>query len=662
MFDLAGESYRPGVVRGACPERDELEPPLLARVAAAVSGRLRPARRAGRARLARVVDAVEEASTGLADLSEAGFDDAVLALRQRLLRVGMKESLLPRGFALVREASRRTLGISHYDVQLLGGWVMARCGLAELETGEGKTLAATLPAALAALAGIPVHVITANDYLVRRDARSMAPVYERLGASVGMVEEAKPERAARRAAYGADITYVTNKQIAFDYLRDQIAGAGDRRLARLLELDVDHRADDDGAPVLRGLCFAIVDEADSVLIDDARTPLILSGEGAPADEPTVRQAMAMAEQLQPDVHYRVDHGRAEIELTTGGRARLRELGDSVSGALSGEHRREEWVHRALCAEQLFQRDRHYVVQDDAIDIIDLPTGRRAPDRSFEGGIQSLIEAREGLPLSPQRETIARISYQRFFRRYLRLAGMTGTAREVASELRDIYGLSTVIVPTGRPLLRLDLGTRVVASTAGKWRYALERIAELHASGRPVLVGTSTVASSEHLSALLDRAGLDHQVLNARQDRTEAEIIARAGEAGRITVATRMDGRGTDILLEAEVLELGGLAVLSTELGEARRIDRQLFGRCGRQGAPGSHEQVVSPEDHVIAAHLPSWLQRSAAAGSWPARVLANCLPRAAQRAEERRGRLARRRMLESERALGDLLTFSRRRN
>ena len=662
MFDLAGESYRPGVVRGACPERDELEPPLLARVAAAVSGRLRPARRAGRARLARVVDAVEEASTGLADLSEAGFDDAVLALRQRLLRVGMKESLLPRGFALVREASRRTLGISHYDVQLLGGWVMARCGLAELETGEGKTLAATLPAALAALAGIPVHVITANDYLVRRDARSMAPVYERLGTSVGVVDEAKPERAARRAAYGADITYVTNKQIAFDYLRDQIAGAGDRRLARLLELDVDHRADDDGAPVLRGLCFAIVDEADSVLIDDARTPLILSGEGAPADEPTVRQAMAMAEQLQPDVHYRVDHGRAEIELTTGGHARLRELGDSVSGALSGEHRREEWVHRALCAEHLFQRDRHYVVQDDAIDIIDLPTGRRAPDRSFEGGIQSLIEAREGLPLSPQRETIARISYQRFFRRYLRLAGMTGTAREVASELRDIYGLSTVIVPTGRPPLRLDLGTRVVASTAGKWRYALERIAELHASGRPVLVGTSTVASSEHLSALLDHAGLDHQVLNARQDRTEAEIIARAGEAGRITVATRMAGRGTDILLEAEVLELGGLAVLSTELGEARRIDRQLFGRCGRQGAPGSHEQVVSPEDHVIAAHLPSWLQRSAAAGSWPARVLANCMPRAAQRAEERRGRLARRRMLKSERALGDLLTFSRRRN
>ena len=661
MFDVAATALRPGVVQGAYPERDENEPPLLARVVAAVARRLRPPRRTSARRLAAVVDAIEQVSGGLAQLSDESFDAAVLEHRKKLLRSGLEESLLPRGFALVREASRRALGLPHYDVQLYGGWVMARGGLAELETGEGKTLAATLPAALAAFAGIPVHVITANDYLVSRDARSMSPLYERLGVSIGVVVESEPDRAARRRAYAADITYVTNKQVAFDYLRDQLSGAGDRRLERTLELECAAEGAAIEAPVLRGLCFAIVDEADSVLIDDARTPLILSGEGAPADAETVEAALTLAGRLEPEIDYRVDERRGEVELSERGRRRLDEFAESLRGPLSGERRREEWVHRALLALHLHQRDRHYVVQDDSIDIIDLPTGRRAPDRSFEGGIQSLIEAREGLPLSPQRETIARISYQRFFRRYLRLAGMTGTAREVAGELRDIYGLRTVIVPTRLPPLRVDLGTRVVAGTDAKWLHAVTRIAELHETGRPVLVGTSTVATSEHLSALLSQAGLEHEVLSARQDAAEAEVIARAGEAGRITVATRMAGRGTDIQLEPDVLLLGGLAVLSTELGEARRIDRQLGGRCGRQGAPGSREQVVSLEDRLIRAHIPAWL--CGVAGDWGwASPLAHWLPRFAQRAEERRGRLARQRMLESERALGDLLAFSRARN
>jgi len=657
VSELALEGLRPGVARGPYPERSDAERPLLARIVAAVTRRLPPPRRTSRQRVDAVVDAVDRASSGLEVLGEAAFDAAVLELRKRMLRAGLDDSLLPRGFALVREAARRTLGMPHYDVQLFGGWVMAHCGLAELETGEGKTLTATLPAALAALAGIPVHVITANDYLVRRDAESMSPLYERLGVTVGVVVETEPDRRERRAAYRADVTYVTNKQVAFDYLRDLMAGAGDHRLARLLSLEAGTSRAGRDVPVMRGLCFAIVDEADSVLIDDARTPLILSGEGAPADEETVHRTRLLAEQLEAGVDYHVDMRRGQVDLTPSGERRLEELGRGLAGPLSGEHRRREWVHRALSAAHLYQRDRHYVVEADSIDIIDLPTGRRAPDRCFEGGIQSLIEAREGLPLSPQRETLARISYQRFFRRYLRLAGMTGTAREVAGELRDVYGLKTVVVPPRRPPLRVDLGTRVLRREEDKWHAAVRRIAELHETGRPVLVGTSSVQTSEHLSSLLAAAGLEHEVLSARQDKAEAEVIGRAGRAGRITVATRMAGRGTDILLDLPVLELGGLAVLSTEIGEARRIDRQLYGRCGRQGVPGTHEQLVSLDDRLIEAHLPGWL-RAAAGGSGLLGLLARRLPPLAQRAEERRGRLARRRLLESERALGELLSFS----
>jgi preprotein translocase subunit SecA len=652
---------RPGVVRGSCPERTIDEPPFVARLLSAATRRLRTPCRASRRRIAAVVREIDSAALGLADLSDTRFDEAVLDVRGQLLRRGLDEAILPLGFALVREASRRVLGMSHYDEQIFGGWVMAHRGAAELETGEGKTLTATLPAALAAMAGIPVHVITANDYLVERDAHSMSPLYQKLGVTVGVVVEAEGERSSRREAYRADVVYVTNKQVAFDYLRDQIAGAGDSRLSRLLDLEPSAQTEGAESPVMRGLCFAIIDEADSVLIDDARTPLILSGEGAPADEETVQQALAMARRLERDVDYHVDERRNTIDLNADGRHRLEELGQLAMGPLVGERRREEWVHRALCALHLYQRDRHYIVRDDSIDIIDLPTGRRAPDRSFEGGIQSLIEAHEELPLSPQRETIARISYQQFFRRYLHLASMTGTAREVASELHDIYGLSTVIVPPRRPSRRLDLGTQITLRVQDKWSYVVERIAALHATGRPILVGTSTVETSEHLSALLAEKGLVHEVLSARQDKTEANVIARAGDAGRITVATRMAGRGTDILLKQEIVKMGGLAVLSTELGEAGRIDRQLFGRCGRQGADGSHEQVLSLEDRLIAAHLPAWM-RTRAGNSWPACIVVRKLPGIAQRAEERRGRLARRRMLESERALGDLLVFSGRRD
>jgi preprotein translocase subunit SecA len=643
------------VVQGAYPERRDERPPALSRALRAVVGALRVPQRASRARIAAFVRSVDAEATELDGLDDARFDHAVGELRDALRREGFRESLLPRGFALVREAARRTLGTTHFDVQLFGGWVMARSGLAELETGEGKTLAATLPASVAALAGIPVHVITANDYLVERDAEAMGPVYARLGLTVGSVVEREQSRQARRAAYACDVTYVTNKQVAFDYLRDRLEGAGVRQLARELGLE-----DDDGGVVLRGLCFAIVDEADSVLIDDARTPLILSRAGAPADERSVRTALWLARSLEADAHYRLDRRRAEVELTREGDARLEELARALAGPLAGPQRREEWVKRALSAEHLFERDRHYLVRDGAVQIIDLPTGRRAPDRSFEGGIQSLIEAKEGLALTPHRETVARISYQRFFRRYLRLAGMTGTAREVARELWSIYGLRTVTVPTRLPSHRLGLGVRVFPTADTQWKGVVERIRSLHSARRPVLVGTSSVGASEHLSALLAEVGLPHQVLSARQDREEARVVARAGEAGRITVATRMAGRGTDIRLGPGVAEVGGLAVITTELGDARRIDRQLFGRCGRQGAPGSYEQLISLEERLLESHLPGWVRRALRGGasSRPLRIL---LTQIAQRAEERRSALARLRLLQSERIFEEMLAFSGRR-
>ncbi|MDJ0852788.1 MAG: prepilin peptidase [Myxococcota bacterium] len=653
MSSAAGiAAWRPGVVRGSRPERADDRRPRLVRARDALVGWLRPPRSASRAEVAAFAALVDAEAAGLTVLSESAFDAALAELRQALRRQGVADALLPRGFALVREAARRSLGTPHYDVQLFGGRVMARRGLVELETGEGKTLTATLPAALAALAGSPVHVITANDYLVERDAESMRPLYQRLGLRTGIVLERDPDPGARREAYACDVAYVTHKQVAFDYLRDRLAAAGSQRLARALAR---RRQDAQPETMLRGLCFAVIDEADSVLVDDARTPLILSREGTRADEPTVRAALGLARSLREHEHYRVDRRRGDVELTAAGHAHLETLPEPAGSP--GLRRREDWARLALQALHLFERDQHYLVQDGRLEIIDLPTGRRAPDRSFEGGIQALIEAKEEVELTPQRETIARISYQRFFRRYLALAGMTGTAREVAGELWRVDGLRTVRVPTRLPSQRRDLGLGVLPTAEARWELVVERVRELHRARRPVLVGTASVDASEELSARLAEAGLAHELLSARQDREEARVVARAGEAGRITVATRMAGRGTDIRLGPGVAERGGLAVIGTELGDAGRIDRQLAGRCARQGAPGSTEQWISLEDRILKSRTPSCVWLAMRRWALPGRLV-RWLTRRAQRAEERRGALARRRLLESERTQEERLAFS----
>lgn len=534
----------------------------------------------------------------LADMDGAALQAEVLRLRHILNRPRWSLPAVAESFALVRDLADRLLDQRHYDVQLLGGWILLNGMVAEMETGEGKTLTATLPACTLALAGIPVHIITVNDYLARRDAEWMRPIYTSLGLSVGIITHGLTP-AQRQQAYACDITYCTNKELVFDYLKDRLAFGrkpGDVQ-ASVRKLQ---RGGDTRQLLLRGLPFAIVDEADSVLIDEARTPLVISGQGDGSYESQVyRQAVELAGQLREGEDFIIAVAGQEVALTAAGQQHLTRLVDGLEAIWSGQRRREELVVQALNALHLFQCDRDYLVRDGRVQIVDEFTGRILSDRSWERGLHQMVEAKEGCRLTAQKDTLARISYQRFFRRYHRLAGMTGTAREVTGELWSVYGLRVVRVPTNRPVCRQLLPCRLYAGREEKWQAVVARIAEVHAAGRPVLVGTRSVEASEYLGGLLTTRGLPHRLLNARQDQDEAEIVRQAGALGQITVATNMAGRGTDIKLGPGIAELGGLHVIATEPHSARRIDRQLFGRCGRQGDPGSCELFASLEDEVL---------------------------------------------------------------
>ncbi|MDR7465539.1 MAG: preprotein translocase subunit SecA, partial [Armatimonadota bacterium] len=591
-------------------------------------------------------------------MTDAAIRAAAGELRLRLRREGLAEEPVALAFALVREAAARTVRERHYDVQLIGGRVLLDGMVAEMETGEGKTLAATLPACTAALAGIPVHIVTVNDYLATRDAEWMGPIYRALGLSVGVIRHGlDPE--ARRAAYACDITYCTNKEVAFDYLKDRLV-LGRRSTRVHLQLE---RLYAEGARsqrlLLRGLHYAIVDEADSVLVDEAKTPLIISGAGGDSLEREVyRAALRLAADLQADREYVIEGRERSVRLTPAGQVALAEAARPLGGLWAGRQRREDLVRQAITALHLFHRDKHYLVQDGKVHIIDEYTGRVMPDRSWEHGLHQMIEAKEGCPLTSQKDPLARISYQRFFRRYLRLAGMTGTAREVAAELWAVYRLVVVRVPTNRPVIRRSLGEHVFPGAEAKWAAVVRRVAVVHATGRPVLVGTRSVAASDHLSRLLAAAGLPHRVLNARQDREEAEIVAQAGQPGRITVATNMAGRGTDIRLARGVAELGGLHVIATERHEAGRIDRQLFGRCGRQGDPGSYELFASLEDELVTVYGGKTTRRLRAAVGGTSPATAARVVRGAQRAAERLHSRMRRDLLKLDEHLETALAFS----
>jgi len=647
-------------VEGVYPERRDPGPPGWARALHGVLGSI--SRRRQSAQLASVVQEIDRHGEEIASASSATLADATAVLRRRFAREGLEDTLIHASFALVREQASRVLGTPHYDVQLMGGWIMACCMLAEMQTGEGKTLTATLPAATAALAGIPVHVISSNDYLVMRDAEAMRPLYEALGLSVGTITDAEKDPDARRAAYACDITYATSNQVAFDYLRDRIASQGSRGLA--FQLDRVHSEQPRAEQLLlRGLCFAIVDEADSVLIDEARTPLLLARQSTARDQERIyKRALRLARSLEDEADFHMDPRGGRLELTPAGQERLAELAKPLAGIWSGPRRREEWVQRALTALHLFVRDRHYLVRDDGVQIIDQLTGRISADRSWERGLHQLIELKEGCPLTPENETLARISYQQFFSRYLRLAGMTGTAREVSSELWSVYELNTVPVPTRLPSRRRTDPLRVFTTRAAKLEAVVDCIQAARREGRPVLVGTSSVESSEQLSDLLSEHGLPHRVLNARQDAEEARIVAVAGQPRRITVATSMAGRGTDIELGPGVAERGGLHVIATERAEARRIDRQLIGRCGRQGDPGSCQTLLSLEDDGPALSFPLVALRALSGLTEPKGILArwacDFLLSLPQLAEEKKHSRMRRALMDLEEYLEDLLAYS----
>lgn len=554
--------------------------------------------------LGAALPAIHRHAARISGLEEDQLNDHILSLRRRLLANGLTTRLSREAFATIREVAWRELGMRHHDVQLMGGLGLLEGRIVEMPTGEGKTLTATLPAAAAALAGVPVHVVTVNDYLASRDAESMEPVYRRLGLSVGsIVHEMLP--AHRRVAYGADITYCTNKELVFDYLRDGRELDQDRSplLAHAARLK---GSLDESRLLLRGLHFAIVDEADSVMLDEARTPLILSGRdnNDPVDIALIDEVLELAGTFQEDEHFVREKG--QLHLTDAGKKALASQAEQRlevhghHGGWLGRARREWLLQQALVARHQFQRDQHYLVSDSKVQIIDEHSGRVLADRRWERGLQQMIERLEGCAPSDPNRTLARLTYQRFFRRYHHLAGMTGTASEVRSEFWRTYRLRVARIPPNKPSQRRDLGVTTFKTASQRWEWIVQRAQDFISIGRPVLVVTISLADSETLSsALSQHGGLDHTLLNARQDAEEAYIIAAAGRSGAITVATSMAGRGTDIALEPAARDAGGLHVIIAGLHDASRIDRQIAGRCARQGDPGSVEWVICEQDPLL---------------------------------------------------------------
>ncbi|MES2664383.1 MAG: preprotein translocase subunit SecA, partial [Pseudomonadota bacterium] len=578
-------------------------------------------------RMSKIVQQTNLLETEYKELSNEELSAQTQKLRALLQQGETVDSLLPRAFAVAREASHRIMEMRHFDCQLIGGIVLHEGKIAEMRTGEGKTLVATLPAYLNALTGQGVHVVTVNDYLARRDAEWMRPLYEFLGLSVGIVTSRQPMD-EKKKAYACDITYCTNNELGFDYLRDNMV----------------YRLEDKAQ---RGTAYAIIDEVDSILIDEARTPLIISGPSEESSElykqinlliPNLKRAVEIeSDSVKPeyDGHFLVDEKQRQIELTEQGHEITEKLlyenkllaeGETLYAAnnLNLLHH----VHAALKAHHLFRKDDQYIVQNGQIIIVDEHTGRLMPGRRWSEGIHQAIEAKEGLSVQQENQTHASTTFQNYFRLYSKLSGMTGTADTEAFEFRQIYGLDVLVIPTNKPMIRKDHNDLIYLSMNEKYDAIVKEINQESALGRPVLVGTASIESSELLSKRLEQEKIQHQVLNAKFHEKEAEIIAQAGQPGAITIATNMAGRGTDIMLggnyksqiaqgndltEQQILEIkqqwkenhqkvidaGGLHILSAERHESRRIDNQLRGRAGRQGDPGSSRFFLSIEDHLM---------------------------------------------------------------
>ncbi|MFK8067885.1 MAG: preprotein translocase subunit SecA [Gammaproteobacteria bacterium] len=576
----------------------------------------------------------------------------IKTLKSELIRDFSDEKKIAKSFAIIKEVAHRTLGMPHYDVQLIGGWIMINGMLAEMQTGEGKTLTATLPACTAAMAGIPVHIISVNDYLVTRDAQLMKPIYDMLGLSVGTItENMDPE--ARRLAYACDITYCTSKQLIFDYLKDRLVFRekdSDSKKIQLESLYSDKTHSKD--LLMRGLCFAIIDEADSVLIDEARTPLILSKPGKPTGQETVfHQALNLSEKFLEQEDFHSYRQSKSIEITIKGEQKLEALSENLSSFWKGKKRRIELLKQVLSAKLFYIRDQHYLVHEGKIQIIDENTGRPAPDRKWDRGLHQLIEIKENCAITNPTEIVAKITNQRFFRRYLKLSGMTGTANEVSTEMWRYYRLGILSVPLHKPSRRIISPVKIQKNSKKKWASILKEVKTIHQNGTPILLATSTVKTSELLSEMLSGSGLPHQVLNARQNQKEAEVVSKAGNFKQITIATNMAGRGTDIKLAPGVSEIGGLHVILCEPNLSQRIDRQIIGRCGRQGDPGSVSFFYSLDDEVIQIYRSKKLFKLPVYSN-------NLLVTKAQKSIERHHQIQRQALLKEDQNIGTLLAFS----
>ena len=532
-----------------------------------------------------IVERTNKLEPAFEALSDEALRNKTQEFRDRLQKGESLDDILPEAFASVREASKRALGMRHYDVQLIGGWCLHQGWIAEMVTGEGKTLVATLAVYLNALADRGCHLVTVNDYLARRDAEWVGPVYEALGLTVGVIQ-AHMQSEERIPAYQCDVTYGTNSEFGFDYLRDNM------KTSKELQCQ-------------RGLAFAVIDEVDSILIDEARTPLIISG---PAEDERGKyeEADKVARRLQAGRDFEVKEKEHQCILSDEGLERAEEY----AGVQFFETGETEWLHlleQSLRAHYIYKRDKDYVVKDGEIIIVDESTGRMMEGRRWSDGLHQAVEAKENIRPRPENQTLATITYQNFFKLYDKIAGMTGTAMTEAGEFWQIYKLDVVSIPTNRPLIRIEQDDEIYATQAEKYAAVVEEIVRVRDQGRPILVGTTSIELSELISGKLDRRGIEHVVLNAKQHEREASIVEDAGQPGVVTIATNMAGRGTDITLGKGVKEAGGLHIIGTERHESRRVDNQLRGRSGRQGDPGSSQFFLSLEDDLMRIFAPEWV-------------------------------------------------------
>ena len=529
-------------------------------------------------KMRKIVDHINELESNYVKLSDANLVSKTDEFKRRLQKGETLDDILPEAFAVCREASKRVLGMRHFDVQLLGGICLHRGNIAEMRTGEGKTLVATLAVYLNALTGKGVHVVTVNDYLATRDSEQMGRLYNFLGLSTGLIV-ANLDYNQRKQAYSADVTYGTNNEFGFDYLRDNMVS-------------------DVAQMVQRPLNYAIVDEVDSILIDEARTPLIISGPGNRSTDNYYKLAKIVPH-LVKDEDYTVDEKQKTIAPTDSGIEKVEKM-LGVENLYDAENiELNHLLGASLRAHAMMHRDTDYVVKDGEVVIVDEFTGRLMFGRRYSDGLHQAIEAKEGLKVERESQTLASITFQNYFRMYEKLSGMTGTAKTEEKEFNDIYGLDVIPIPPNRPLIRVDLPDLIFKTKAAKYRAVVRNAVERHQTGQPILIGTTSITQSKELSDMLLRAGVPHKVLNAKHHEQEAEIVADAGQMGMVTIATNMAGRGTDITLGEGVPELGGLAILGTERHESRRIDNQLRGRSGRQGDPGSSQFFLSLEDDLM---------------------------------------------------------------